>query len=110
MKLALAVLFLFFGEFLAIWAELFIARSGGIWRDWLIAFVGITVGGLFLLIGYFLGYQLFKSLWLVAVISIASIAIAEPILIYGVYNEVPSWGAMVGLCLAIAAITVAVVW
>ena len=56
----------------------------------------VVVGGLCLLLGYGLGYRYLKGLWLVYIVSITSILIIEPIVIYLLTGESPNLGARIG--------------
>ncbi len=92
------ILFLFFGESLAIYSEIIAAKniqnfSGTFYKMSLV----MAVAGLLLIAGYMLGLKYLGNIWIVGVVSIASIIIMEPILTYLLFHEMPSRGALVGL-------------
>ena len=93
MMRAVAIISLFIGEALAIYPELLITRGA----SWAWTFFVITLAGIPLLIGYKLGAQSFTSVWPVFVISLTSIVIVEPFLLYFWLKQVPSWGSVAGL-------------
>lgn len=64
--------------------------------------------GFGLLLAYVLGIKAFKNIWVVSVISITSIVIAEPILIYAVFRELPTRGALIGFVLGVVGLLSAV--
>jgi len=107
-------LLIFGGEALAIYQEMMVARAAklsgltpklGMWLFLWMAFAG----GL-LLVGYFLGYLSFKNIWVVTVISIGSILIAEPLLIMLLFKEAPTTGAWIGLVCAVLGIAAAIIF
>lgn len=57
--------------------------------------------GALLVAGYMFGIKYFHDIWVVAVISVTSIVIVEPIIIYFLFNETPKSGAFVGMILGI---------
>ena len=73
----LALLSIFCGELLAILAEIFYTR----WHSFRTMIIPMTIGGILLLIWYWLGYKYVKNIWIIYVVSITSILIIEPILI-----------------------------
>src|SRR5574340_145912 len=106
MSKTLAILILFSGEVLSILAEVVTAKyfavdnnsfSKGFFR----ALPVIVIAGALLLAGYMLGYKAFKNIWVVSVISITSILIAEPIINLSVTGQLPTKGALIGLILGI---------
>ena len=101
---ALALVLLFCGEALAIYAEMIGARSQASGIEpflpvFLRMFLLIAIAGGLLVAGYMLGISAFKDIWVVSVASITSILIAEPILIYAVFQEVPRAGPAIGFVL-----------
>jgi hypothetical protein len=97
----LAVLSVFVGELFAIYAETFGVKSelfsAGFWKVFLI----MTVGGLFLILGYLVGYKAYQNLWILAVVSITTLLIAEPLIILIFFNQMPSTGTLIGFVLGI---------
>jgi hypothetical protein len=68
----------------------------------------ITLAGVPLLLGYHYGYQAFKSMWPVMVASITTILIIEPLLVFGMFREFPTWGTGVGFVLGAVGLYLAV--
>ncbi len=96
------ILFIFFGEVLAIYSEVIAARYLNNFLPSFLKMSGIMIiAGIFLILGYMLGMKYFNDIWIVGVISITSIIIAEPIITYIIFQEIPSRGALIGLVLGI---------
>lgn len=100
----LSILLLFVGESVAIYSE--IAGASRIQAENKIStsafvqfFVLITIAGIPLLAGYFIGIQVFKNIWIVSVISILSILLVEPALAYLIFKQFPTNGALLGFVL-----------
>lgn len=93
---------IFGGESLAILAEMLAARAytnQPFVQAFLKVFLMMIVGGGFLVAGYILGFRLFQNIWVVSVVSITSILIMEPLLIYLVFNQAPTRGGLIGFVL-----------
>ena len=98
---SLALFLLFFGEFFGIYMEMTAAHlpawnsvtTISLWKT----SIGMTIAGLALLSGYYIGYKVFQSIWIVTVVSVTSILIIEPILAYLFFHELPNRGSLVGL-------------
>ncbi len=104
MAKALALLCIILGEAISIAAEMYAAQkfsNAGNGKIFLTFFLVITIAGGFLVLGYMLGYKAFQNIWIVSVASITSILIIEPILAYTIFHELPTKGAVIGLCLGI---------
>ena len=106
---------LFFGEALIIYAEIlsakmFYTQSRPFW--FVLSRVGLValISTFMLLCGYMFGLQAFKNIWVVTVISITSILLAEPILTYTVTQELPAKGATLGLILGLIGLILTLVW
>ena len=100
----LVLLLIFAGEGLAIYAEMIGARDNNIATQsflniFLKMFLVIAVAGAFLIAGYMLGFNSFKNIWIVSVISITSILIIEPILAWTIFGQTPTPGAIIGFSL-----------
>lgn len=112
MWLKLAAMFvLFSGEALAIYAEVLAAQRqhrGGstALSNFIASFPLAAVAAAALVGGYMLGIVAFRSIWVVAVISITSIVIIEPALAWTLFHEIPSRGAMIGMLLGVAGLIV----
>ncbi len=96
------ILIIFFGEALAILAEIIAAKYFAL-HDAKFANVFfkalpiIIIGSVLLLCGYMLGFRSFKNIWIVSAISITSILILEPIINYTITHQLPNRGAVIGL-------------
>src|SRR5262245_44921053 len=102
-----AVAFVFFGELFEIGAEVFASKRAtdpDHFSTFAQMFVLMALGGALLVGGYMLGYLYFKNIWIIVAISIATLAIAEPILAYLLFQELPTTGALIGLVLGILAL------
>ena len=100
------ILLIFVGEALAIYAEIVGAKSYSInhnlfFKIFFRMFLILAIGGALLIFGYILGFNVFKNIWIVSVISITSILIIEPILNYVIIEQLPTTGAVVGLIFGI---------
>jgi hypothetical protein len=98
----LTIALIFSGEALAICAEMIAARSNFVTSQlflkvFLKIFLIIIIGGVFLIFGYTLGFNTFKNIWIVSVISITSILVIEPILAFTIFHQLPTKGAIAGL-------------
>lgn len=110
-----AIIFIFLGEALAIFAEMVAARTKissfqNISKIFFSTFIFIVAGGLLLILGYILGFKEFKNIWIVSVISITSILIIEPILAFAIFRQLPTRGAILGLVLGILGFLSALFW
>jgi hypothetical protein len=102
----LSIFLLFLGESLAIYAEIIAARTYSLnskpfLQIFLKTFIIIVFAGVFLLVGYMLGINAFKNIWIVSVTSITSILIMEPILAYTIFQQLPTKGAIIGFILGV---------
>ena len=88
----LSIIAMFFGEALCIYSELTYARGASWW--W--AFFLITLAGIPLLYGYKYGAMSAGSVWPVVVVSIVSILIVEPVLVWFMFHDRPTWGSTAG--------------
>ncbi len=102
----MALVALFVGETLCIYSELLVAKGGG----WLWTFLLITLAGIPLLYGYRYGYEAFGSAWPVFVISLVSILIVEPVLVWSMFREIPTKGSVLGFILGTLGFAAAAWW
>jgi hypothetical protein len=97
----IGILLVFLGELFAVYAETFAVKYGflssGFWK----MFIIITLGGFLLVSGYIIGYKAFHNLWIITVISIATLLIAEPLIIILFFHQTPTTGALIGFILGI---------
>jgi hypothetical protein len=109
----LAVVLLIVGEIVTIYAELAAAKlpadASAALAGSLMPFVLIAFAGICLVLAYWMGYRVVGNIWVVTIASLTSILILEPIVVFVMFKELPSRGAVVGFILGalgfIAAIT-----
>jgi hypothetical protein len=91
------------GEFCAIYSEVVTARlaqaNDGSWQAFIMPVVVMCVAGLCLLGAYWLGYLAVGDIWVVTVVSVTSLLLLEPIVIWALFQELPGRGALIGFCL-----------
>ena len=100
----ISMIILFLGEALSIFAELYFAgillHQNNTFKGTIAIFIKmllvVVVAGSLLLLGYYFGYYSFKDIWVVSVISVVSIIIAEPILNFIFFKTLPGRGAIIG--------------
>lgn len=92
---------IFLGECLAILGELQAAKDR-LALGTVLALVGVPL----LLYGYWLGVRT-GTVWKVTAVSVGSILIAEPVLVWLVFREAPSRGELAGCLLGAAGMVVA---
>ena len=98
---ALAIAAIALGESVMITEQMIIAKAGkqhtlqtpALWPLVLWSIVGV----LLVLGGYYFGYLSFRNIWVVSVISIGSVLVAEVILSLTLFGETPTIGAWIGL-------------
>jgi hypothetical protein len=100
---ALAILLLVVGEIVTIYAELSAAKLpsnsgvaliGLIKPSILISFAGVCLIG-----AYWMGYHVVGNIWVVTIASLTSILVLEPIVVFAMFKEIPSRGAIIGFVL-----------
>lgn len=91
------------GEFCAIYSEVVTARlaqaSDGSWQAFIMPVVVMCFAGLCLLGAYWLGYRAVGDIWVVTVVSVTSLLLLEPVVIWVLFQEFPGRGALIGFCL-----------
>ena len=102
----LVIILILLGEGFAIYSEMAAAKQinqskNNFHKIFLKMILIATIAGILLILGYTLGYQSFKNIWIVGVISITSILILEPILAFTIFKEFPTKGAIIGFTLEI---------
>jgi hypothetical protein len=99
----LAVLLIFIGEVIMIYAQIGGARANSVSHPGKAVFIKFFilagVGIWLTLSGYIFGLPVFKNIWVISVISISSILIVEPIAIYVMTQQLPTRGGLVGFIL-----------
>lgn len=111
----LVVVLIFFGEALAIYAELIAAKNHSLASEPVLStffkmFPFIVAGGGLLLAGYILGFKSFQNIWIVSAISITSILVIEPLLDYTLFQQLPTKGALIGLILGVIGFIVTLIY
>jgi len=102
MQKLIPIILLFMGESLAIYSEIIAAKNVSTFAATFWKMVGVmTLAGLLLIAGYMFGIKYLNNIWIVGVVSIASIIIMEPLITYSLFHELPSKGALIGLILGI---------
>ena len=91
------------GEFCAIYSEVVTARlahtPGQSWQAFALPVTLMCIAGLFLLGAYWLGYRAVGDIWTVTVVSVISLLLLEPIVVWCLFQEAPGRGALIGFCL-----------
>lgn len=98
----LAIAMLFVGEGLMVYAEMVAARAHSLvennfWPIFLKATGIMIISSTLLIAGYMHGFKAFKNIWVVSALSITLILIAEPLIGYLVFGQLPTRGAVWGL-------------
>lgn len=92
----IGLLMIMTGEALAIYCEIVSVKhcdnAKMVW--WMLFW--ITIAGIPLIFGYIFSYKGFHNIWTVSIISIVSILIAEPIVTWAIFKELPNLGAILG--------------
>ena len=103
MEKIVPIILIFFGESLAIYSEVIAAKNISAFSTTFWKMSGVmALAGMLLIAGYMFGLKYLNNIWVVGVISIASIVVMEPIITYLLFHELPSKGALIGLILGIA--------
>jgi hypothetical protein len=91
------------GEFCAIYSEVVTARlaqtNGGSWEAFMLPVALMCFAGLCLLGAYWLGYVAVGDIWVVTVVSVTSLLLLEPMVVWSIFHEAPKRGALIGFCL-----------
>ncbi|SEQ27291.1 hypothetical protein SAMN03159444_01386 [Pseudomonas sp. NFACC02] len=91
------------GEFCAIYSEVVVAKlaqSGSAsWETFVMPLVLMCFAGLFLLAAYWLGYVVVGDIWIVTVVSVTSLLLIEPVVVWSLFHEAPGRGALIGCVL-----------
>jgi hypothetical protein len=92
------------GEFCAIYSEVVAARLAHTghtsWAELAGPVLIMCFAGLCLLGAYWLGYVAVGDIWLITVVSVTSLLLLEPLVIWALFHEAPGRGALIGFCLA----------
>ena len=91
------------GEFCAIYSEVVAARLAHTghtsWAELVGPVLIMCFAGLCLLGAYWLGYVAVGDIWLITVVSVTSLLLLEPLVIWALFHEAPGRGALIGFCL-----------
>lgn len=91
------------GEFCAIYSEVATARlaqvDNGAWSAYVVPVLLMCFAGLCLLGAYWLGYKAVGDIWVVTVVSVTSLLLLEPLVVWCLFQEVPGRGALIGFFL-----------
>ena len=91
------------GEFCAIYSEVVTAKlaqtGSGSWEVFVLPVVLMCFAGLCLLGAYWLGYMVVGDIWIVTVVSVTSLLLLEPVVVWAQFHEAPGRGALIGFCL-----------
>ena len=90
-----SVAMLAFGEALCIYSEMLVAKK----PDWLWTFFLITLAGIPLLLGYHYGYKAFGNMWAVMAVSVVSILLVEPTMVWMMFGDIPTRNSIIAFCL-----------
>lgn len=93
------VLLIVAGELVAIAYEVLAMRHMTL-RYTLWACLCVAGAGILLVLGYTMTFKGLKNAWVVSTVSILTILVSEPILVWLVFKEVPTLGPMLGLLCA----------
>ncbi len=91
------------GEFCAIYSEVAAARlahtGNTTWADLALPVLIMCFAGICLIGAYWLGYVAVGDIWLITVVSVTSLLLLEPLVIWAIFHEQPGRGALIGFCL-----------
>jgi hypothetical protein len=91
-------------------AKMFREANQPFWSTFLKLLLPITLGAWILLVGYMFGLKAFSNIWVLSVVSVTSIIISEPFIVYAITKEGPTPGALVGFILGTVGLIIALVW
>jgi len=97
----LIIAIIFVAESVSIYSEILSAKQfdgtqASFWRTFIKLTIFTFIFASLIMVGYMFGQKTFKNIWIISVISITSILIAEPILAYGIFKQLPTKGAFIG--------------
>lgn len=91
------------GEFCAIYSEVVAARlahtGNTSWPDLAFPVLIMCFAGICLIGAYWLGYLAVGDIWMITVVSVTSLLLLEPLVIWSVFRELPGRGTLIGCCL-----------
>ena len=77
-----------------------LAQTGhGSWEAFVLPVVLMCFAGLCLLGAYWLGYVSVGDIWVVTVVSVTSMLLVEPVVVWAMFHEAPGRGALIGFVL-----------
>lgn len=100
----LIIAMIFVAESASIYSEILSAKQfdgsqASFWRTFIKLTIFTFIFATLIMVGYMFGQKTFKNIWIVSVISITSILIAEPILAWYIFKQLPTKGSVIGLAL-----------
>ncbi|MFG0411131.1 MULTISPECIES: hypothetical protein [Pseudomonas] len=91
------------GEFCAIYSEVVVAKlaqtGSASWGAISFPLVLMCFAGICLLAAYWLGYVAVGDIWIVTVVSVTSLLLLEPVIVWSLFHEFPGRGALIGFIL-----------
>lgn len=91
------------GEFCAIYSEVVVAKlaqtGSASWETLFLPLVLMCFAGICLLAAYWLGYVAVGDIWIVTVVSVISLLLLEPVVVWALFHESPGRGALIGFTL-----------
>ncbi len=91
------------GEFCAIYSEVVAARLAHTgqtsWAELALPVAVMCFAGFCLIGAYWLGFVAVGDIWLITVVSVTSLLLLEPLVIWCLFAEAPGRGALIGFCL-----------
>lgn len=97
----LALVLLFLGETLVIYAEELGAKvfraTGHLGYTFIHTLAPLVVGSVFLVFAYMLGLKYFHNIWIVSAVSFGSILLVEPLFDFFYIGQAPTLGSGLGM-------------
>ncbi|KQN59750.1 hypothetical protein ASF02_18275 [Pseudomonas sp. Leaf58] len=91
------------GEFCAIYSEVVVAKlahtGSASWGAISFPLALMCFAGICLLAAYWLGYVAVGDIWIVTVVSVTSLLLLEPVVVWSLFHETPGRGALIGFVL-----------
>ncbi|CAH0204554.1 hypothetical protein E3Z27_18500 [Pseudomonas mediterranea] len=91
------------GEFCAIYSEVVVAKlaqtGSASWGAVSFPLALMCFAGICLLAAYWLGYVAVGDIWIVTVVSVTSLLLLEPVVVWSLFHETPGRGALIGFVL-----------
>lgn len=100
------------GEGFFIYAEMLGAHQVGSlsWETVVKMFILVILSGGLLIFAYMWGFRSFENIWIIVVISLASILVIEPTLAWAFFHQLPTTGALIGFILGVLGAIISVLF